>query len=143
MPIKDPFQELEDMQRRMNKLMRDFWERGPRIAGTAKGFPVDVREEGDDLIVEADLPGISKENIAVKVKDNRLMISGKEEEEQQEESENYYKRERRGRSMQRTIMLPEEVRSEKSGAEMNDGVLRIRLPKKKKEEEESKEIEVK
>lgn len=142
MPIKDPFKELEDMQERMNKLMKNFWERGPKLAGTARGFPVDVKEEDDNLLVEADLPGISKENIAVKVKDNQLMISAQEEKEEKEESENYYRRERSRRGLQRTISLPDEVKGEEAKAEMEDGVLKVRMPKEKRKKEKSKEIEV-
>ena len=142
MPINDPFKELEEMQERMNKLMKNFWERGPSAAGTMRGFPVDLKEKNDKLVVEADLPGVSKENIAVKVKDNQLMISGQEKEHRKEENENYYRRERSKKGMQRRITLPEDVESEKAEAEMNDGVLKVTLPKKEKEEKESKEIEV-
>lgn len=142
MPIKDPFKELEDMQKRMNKLMKSFWERGPKLAGTARGFPVDVKEEGGNLVVEADLPGISKESVAVKVKDSQLMISGKEEEEKEEESENYYRRERSRRGLQRTITLPEDVKGEEAEAEMEDGVLRITMPKREEKKKKGKEVEV-
>lgn len=142
MPIKDPFKELEDMQKRMNKLMKNFWERGPKLAGTARGFPVDVKEEDGNLLVEADLPGISKENVAVKVKDNQLMITGQEKKEEEEESENYYRRERSKRGLQRTITLPEDVKGEEAEAEMEDGVLRVTIPKKKAKKEKGKEIEV-
>ncbi|MFP4115614.1 MAG: Hsp20/alpha crystallin family protein [Candidatus Aenigmatarchaeota archaeon] len=142
MPIKDPFKELEEMQERMNKLMKNFWERGPRAAGTMRGFPVDVREENGTMVVEADLPGISKENVAVKARDNRLMISAQEEKEEQEESENYYRRERSKRGLKRTVALPEGVKEEEAEAEMEDGVLRVTMPKKEKKEEKSKEIEV-
>jgi HSP20 family protein len=144
MAFNDPFKELEDMQERMNKLMKSFWERGPQIAGTARGFPVDVKEDNGNLVVEADLPGVSKENIAVKVKDNRLVISGQEEEEREEESENYYRRERSRRGVSRTITLPEDVKNEEAKAKMEDGVLRVTLPKKKKvkKREKGQEIEV-
>ncbi len=143
MPIKDPFGEIEDMQKRMNKLMKELWQRGPRAAGTMRGFPVDVHEENGNIVVKADMPGISKENVAVKVRKNQLMISCKEKSEEKVQEENYYRHERKKRGMQRTITLPEEVKENKADAEMEDGVLKITLPKKKKEKEKEKEIEVK
>lgn len=141
MPIKDPFKELEKMQDRMNRLMKSFWEKGPEMAGF-KSFPVDVSEENGKVVVEADMPGVSKENIAVKARDNQLMISGQEESEEKEEKENYYRRERRRTGLKRTVTLPEDVAEEEAEAEMKDGVLRVTLPKKKKAVEKEKEIEV-
>ncbi len=142
MPVKDPFKEIEDMQERMNKLVKDFWQRGPRAAGTMRGFPVDVHEDNGNIVVKADLPGVKKENVAVKARENQLMISCKEEGKKEVREENYYRRERKRTGMQRTITLPEEVKSEEAEAEMEDGVLKIRLPKKNKEKEKEKEIEV-
>ncbi|MFP4116813.1 MAG: Hsp20/alpha crystallin family protein [Candidatus Aenigmatarchaeota archaeon] len=142
MPVKDPFKEIEDMQERMNKLVKDFWQRGPRAAGTMRGFPVDVREENGNIVVKADLPGVDKENVAVKARENQLMISCKEEGERQVQKENYYRRERKRSGMKRTITLPEEVESEKAEAEMEEGVLEITLPKKEKKKTEEEEIEV-
>ncbi len=142
MPIKDPFDELEEMQKRMNKLMKNFWERGPKAAGTMRGFPVDIREENGKLVVTADLPGVKKEDIAVKARENQLMISCKEEGEKEISEENYYRRERSKKGMKRTVTLPEEVKSDEAKAEMEDGVLKVTLPKKKEKKKEEKEIKV-
>lgn len=142
MSVKDPFKEIEDMQERMNKLMKDFWQRGPRAAGTMRGFPVDVKEDNGNIVVKADLPGVKKENVAVKARENQLLISCKEEGEKEVREENYYRHERKRSGMKRTVTLPEEVESGKAKAEMEDGVLKVTLPKKSKKEKKEKEIEV-
>ncbi|MFP4045965.1 MAG: Hsp20/alpha crystallin family protein [Candidatus Aenigmatarchaeota archaeon] len=142
MPFEDPFDELEKMQRRMNKLMKDFWERGPQMAGMVRRFPVDIVEEDEEVVVKADLPGVEKENVAVKAQDNKLMITAQEDREKKEESENYFRHERRRGKLQRTITLPENIESDKAKAEMEDGVLEVRFPKKKVKKKKEKEIEV-
>lgn len=140
--FEDPFDELEKMQSRMNKLMKDFWERGPQMAGMMRKFPVDIVEEDSEVVVMADLPGIDKENVAVKSQDNKLMIIAGQKKEKHEEGENYFRHERRRGKLQRTITLPENAESDKAEAEMEDGVLEINLPKKITEKKKEKEIEV-
>ncbi len=142
MPVKDPFKEIEEMQKKMNKLMKNFWERGPKAAGTMRGFPVDLRDENGNLIIEADLPGVDKEDVVVKTRENQLMISCQEESKKEVSEETYYRRERSKRGMERTITLPEEVKPEKAEAEMKDGVLKITIPKKKVKKKKEKEIDI-
>ncbi len=142
MPIKSPFDEIEEMQKKMNKLMKDFWERGPTAAGTMRGFPVDIREEDGNIVVVADIPGVSKDKVAVKAMDNQLMISCNEEGEKEIVDENYYRRERSKRGMKRTVTLPEEVKSDRAEAKMENGVLKVTLPKKKKKKDKEKKIKV-
>ncbi|MFB6215453.1 MAG: Hsp20/alpha crystallin family protein [Candidatus Aenigmatarchaeota archaeon] len=143
MPFEDPFEELEKMQKRMNRLMRDFWERGPEMAGFSRKVPVDLKETNGEILIEADLPGFDKDEISVKAKENRVEISAQKKEERKEKDEDFYRHERRSNKVRRSISLPEEVEAEKSQAEMESGVLKIKLPKKEKKKEEEKKIEVK
>ncbi len=143
MPMKDPFDELEDMQERMNKLMKNFWQRGPRAAGALRGFPVDIREDNGNLIVEADLPGVDKDNVVVKVRDNQIMISCQEEDKKEESGENYYRQERSKTGMKRKITLPEKVKSDDASAKMEEGVLKVIIPKKAGKKKKERDIEVK
>lgn len=91
-------------------------------------FKVDVQEKGDEYIVEAELPGVNKEQIALDLNDGRLNISVNREEEIKEENKNYIHRERRYRSMSRSIYL-DHVKSENIKAKLDNGVLNIRVPK--------------
>lgn len=144
MTIKDPFDEMEKMQDRMNKLMKSFWERGPELARNIRGFPIDISRENGDMVVKADLPGVDKENVAVKVSEDQLKISTEEAGEKEESTQNFYRRERRKGKTERTITLPEETRSEKAKAKMENGVLEVRIPlknKEKKKKEKKLEIE--
>lgn len=143
MTLKDPFDEIEKMQERMNKLMKSFWEKGPEFARHIRGFPVDITKENSNMVIRADLPGISKEDVDVKVSENQLKISAKQEGEKKEETGNYYRQERRSGKMERLITLPEDIESEKSEAKMEHGVLEIRIPLKEKEKKKEKEIKVK
>lgn len=142
MTFEDPFEELEKMQERMNRLMRDFWERGPDMAGFSRKVPVDLKETNGDILLEADLPGFSKEEVSVKARENRVEITAQTKKEVKEGDEDFYRHERRSNKVRRAIPLPEEVEADKSQAEMEDGVLKVTLPKKRKKKEKEKEIEV-
>lgn len=91
-------------------------------------FKMDVKEQEQSYLVEAELPGIKKEEIKLDYQDGRLMISVSRQEEVNEEKENYIHRERRTSSMQRSIYL-KDVDLGKIEAKLEDGVLRISLPK--------------
>ena len=91
---------------------------------------MDVQDKEDEYLVEAELPGVNKEQIYLDLNDGRLNISVNREEEIQEENRNYIHRERRTRSMSRSIYL-DQAKSEGIKARLRDGVLSIRIPKEK------------
>jgi HSP20 family protein len=89
---------------------------------------VDVKDESNQYIVEAELPGFDKQEIKLDYEDGKLVISATKEEEQNEEKSNYIHRERRQCSMQRVIYL-KDVDSEQINAKLDQGVLTIEVPK--------------
>jgi len=91
--------------------------------------PVDVYEEGESVVVKAELPGMKKDEIEVHVTGDELTISGKKEKEEKVERKDYRRVERAAGSFRRTVMLPSEVELEKITASYKDGVLEIRAPK--------------
>jgi len=101
---------------------------------------VDIYEEGSDLVVKADIPGLRKEDIDVHISDNILSISGERKTEEKVEKGDYYTYERRESSFYRRFELPFEVDIEKTAARLTDGVLEIRLPKTHEVESKSKKI---
>jgi HSP20 family protein len=91
-------------------------------------FKIDVKDEKDFYIVEADLPGIKNEEIELNYQEGQLMISVNRKEEKKEEKENYIHRERKICSMRRAINLGDLV-SDQIEAELKDGILKIKAPK--------------
>jgi HSP20 family protein len=90
----------------------------------------DVKETKDAYVIKADLPGIKEGDLDVSLNGNMLTIRGKREEEHKEEGENYYAMERSYGSFTRSFTLPESVDSETVSADLKQGVLDVRIPKK-------------
>jgi len=102
---------------------------------------IDVYEEDNNIIVEAEVPGMDPKDIDIEIENNTLRISGKTEKKEEVKEKNYYRKEIRKGAFERVITLPAEVNEEKIEATMKDGILRIVLPKKKPSA--SKKIEIK
>lgn len=90
---------------------------------------VDIKENEREYIVEAELPGVSREEITVDLKDDRLTIAVERNEQLNVEKENYIRRERRYGSLSRTFSVPNIVR-ENASAKFENGILTIILPKR-------------
>ncbi len=92
---------------------------------------VDVKEEEGRLVVTADLPGISKDDIEITFEDGVLTITGTTTEEKEtKEDSRFHVRERFQGSFSRTLRIPEKVDMDKSEAKVKDGVLELVLPYK-------------
>lgn len=92
--------------------------------------PVNVWEENDTLSVEAELPGVAKDNLELTVVENDLIIKGQyAKHEAAGEGKTYYRRERPVGSFTRVIQLPFDVDAGGVKASTNDGVLLVTLPK--------------
>jgi HSP20 family protein len=102
---------------------------------------VDLFEENNDVVVKAELPGMSKEDIEVTLTDDTITLSGEKKKEEKLEKKNYYRWECSCGSFSRTFTLPAEVQKDKIKSKLKDGVLEIRLPKT--EEARKKEIKIK
>ena len=104
----------------------------PRLAGEEMEqlyLPVDIFEDGESVIVKAEIPGIKKENINVQLAPDSITISGKKTGEERVEEKDYYRVERSYGSFSRTCQLPVEILTEKARAVFKDGVLEVRIPK--------------
>jgi len=122
----EPFRELEELQQATARLLEDaFSGEGPAQAAWAP--PVDIEETDDAWIVEAELPGVKRDDVNVEVRENELEISGEVKE-----------RERKGVLRRRTrrvgvfdyrVTLPGPVDAANVDARLDDGVLTVRIPK--------------
>ena len=100
-------------------------------AGSAEatdGFRTDIRRDGDDLVVEADVPGLTKDDIDITVEDGVLAIAAEHKSDASEEKGQYHLRERRYGKIARSFRLPSTSDGEKVTAELANGVLTLRIP---------------
>jgi HSP20 family protein len=134
--------EIERLQSRINDLF-DYPSYPARrgLFDRAMSPPIDVTENDDGYTVTCDLPGVDKKNINLSIASNVLTIKGEKKEESLKEGRKVFRKETWEGSFQRTISLPAEVDNTKVEAEVKDGVLKIRLPKR--EEVKPKQIELK
>lgn len=91
----------------------------------------DVIDEGKQLRVKVDLPGVTKKEIILNVSDNAIEIHAEHKEESEEKKKNYLRKERNSAVYDRIIPLPEKILSDKVKSKLTDGVLEIILPKSK------------
>lgn len=89
---------------------------------------IDLIREKDKLILRADMPGITPEDVKIEVRDDIITVSGQHEEEKEEKDENYVRRERRCGSFSRSIALPSGVDADKIKATSKDGVVEVTIP---------------
>ncbi len=101
---------------------------------------VDVSDDGDSFVLSAELPGVSREDIDIDVKDNRLTIRGEKKFENKTEKKGYTRVERSYGLFERSFFLDDKIDRENIKAEYRDGVLHLTLPKK--QDESAKKIEV-
>ncbi|WP_066499673.1 Hsp20 family protein [Abyssisolibacter fermentans] len=94
-------------------------------------FKIDVKESEKEYLVEAELPGIKKDEMKIYYEERRMMIVVKRVVQANEEKENYVHRERRITSMQRSIYLGD-INVGAIEAKLEDGILKIKAPKKEK-----------
>lgn len=93
-------------------------------------FKVDVREDESHYFVEAELPGVKKEDIHVALSEGCLKVSVAHEEKTEEKKQNYLHQERRFESMERNILL-KDAKEDGIRAVLKDGILEVAIPKKK------------
>lgn len=90
---------------------------------------VDVYEEGGAVIVKAELPGMRREDVSVRLVDNNLIISGEKKAYERVEQKDYLRLESSHGSFTRTLAMPEGIDYEGAKASFKDGVLEIRIPR--------------
>ena len=136
----DPFNELDRLRQEVDRLFSNFGTtREPFLSRT---YPaVNVSEDGDNLYVRAELPGVKSEDLDVTVVEGQLVIRGERKIPPEQESANYHRREREGGTFRRVLALPERVDPAKVSASMKNGILTVTLAKA--EEAKPRKVSVK
>jgi HSP20 family protein len=115
-------------------LMREFAEdvertfRGTGQAAEIWAPKVDVQSCNGNLVVKAELPGLKKEEVNVKVTEDALIIEGERKSEHKDDHEGYHRYERSYGKFYRAMPLPKGARTDQATAELTDGVLKISIP---------------
>jgi HSP20 family protein len=117
---------VEDLRRQVDRLLTDF---DARDLFRAPAYPpVNVWDAGDALFVEAEIPGVRDQDLAVSAMGSELTISGRRP-PADGDKQTYHRRERGTGEFTRVITLPAEVNPDSVAATLKDGVLTVRLPK--------------
>ena len=103
---------------------------------------LDVRDTGDEVRVEAELPGIDDDDLDVSLTDDRLTIRGEKRTEHEDTGRDYYRHERFYGAFHRSVPLPCEVEANRAEATFRKGVLTVRLPKSRAARERTRRIPV-
>lgn len=129
--VWEPFRDLRRMHDEMDRLFSSLWPAGDgELTKTSVWLPaVDVYEEKDQIIVQAELPGVNKDDLSLSLTEDTLTIKGQRKFEHEEKQEGYYRVEGRYGGFQRTLELPVPVKADAVKAEYKDGILKITLPK--------------
>jgi HSP20 family protein len=138
-----PFDPMDRFLDRMDRLFEGYYPRGLSRALRREwpswgemGFPLqgnmpnmDVIDRDDEIVVQAELPGVNKEDLDISLSETAITVKGTTHREEKEEKGDFYRREMSRGSFTRTVSLPGKVDGTKAKASFKDGVLEVTLPK--------------
>jgi HSP20 family protein len=150
---KSPTHLLEDLKGHLDKWFGEYFSKNKEAVaqgesifsetGSLMRFPVvDIQEQKDKYIVNAEIPGMKKDEIEVEYRDGYLTILGEKKFEHEEKKKDFHRIERSYGSFHRTFEIPEEINEEEVKGEYKNGVLSITLPMKNPEKRRVKKIEI-
>lgn len=135
----NPFREMDNFSREVS----NFFDLSPFRFFSGMNSPrVDVYQTEKDVIVKAEIPGITKEDLDVYINEDSIRLSGQSKRDNEYKDENIYRTERYYGSFSRTIPLPVEVKTEQAKAEYKDGILSIIVPKSEPSKIKGKRIDI-
>jgi HSP20 family protein len=149
MQRKDPWHRLEEMREEMARLWEEPWPfrllpiKRPAIQATTWTPHTDVYEKNGNIVVQAELPGLTKDDVEITLDDGDIVIQGERKATEEVKEQDYYRMERRSGSFYRRLTLPFEVTPDKISATVKDGVLEVKIPRPAEKKPEAKKIEVK
>jgi HSP20 family protein len=139
----DPFATLPKLQDRINSIFEEAFPVSPDDGAPSMCDwrpPVDTFEEGETIVITAELPGVKKENVSIDIKDNTISISGERILEENISDKKYFRRERCHGRFYRAFSLPETADPNRISASFKDGLLKIVIHRS--EETVSKKVDI-
>jgi len=121
---RDPFAELGELRTRIDRMFGDLTDSSQRGWRPA----VDVERDNGNLVLRADIPGITPEEVKIEVEDDILTVSGEHEERKENTDKRYVRRERHYGAFSRSMALPAGVAPKKIKAHTKDGVVEVTIP---------------
>jgi HSP20 family protein len=143
---RDIFTAMRDEMDRVFERFETGWPRWPALLRRSNVMAVpelDVRESGNAITIDAELPGVEEKDVSVTLANGVLTIKGEKKQEKEEKSENYYMAERSFGSFERSIRLPDTIDENKVEAKFDKGVLKITAAKKPEAVKAQRRIEIK
>ena len=127
MRFSDPFDALLNFQKQLEARLASDW-LGNSTAQIGAYPPINIFQQGHDLVAILELPGVGKSDLAIEAKEGTLRISGRKTLDYQENA-SIHRRERLAGSFDRTITLPIKIDPDRIKAEYRDGILAIFVPR--------------
>ena len=145
-----PFAFMKRFGEEMDRLFEDFGVGGGWLAPVFKGQfgdglwspQIEMLERNGELVVRADLPGLTKDDVKVELTDNAITIEGERKGEHEEKGEGYYRSERSYGKFYRRLPVPDGVNVNQANATFNNGVLEIAMPAPKHVEQKARRLEI-
>ena len=140
----DPFREFAQLQERINRVFNDAYrsDEGLMTSGTWVP-PVDIFQNGDhEVVIKAEFPDMSREDIDITVDNGTLTIKGEKKLTQDVKEEQFHRIERRYGTFSRSFSLPQTVDTAKVAADYKNGVLTVRLPLREEAKPRSVKVDV-
>jgi HSP20 family protein len=127
----EPAREVDSLQSEVNRVFDAFFGNGAANGTRSRRWvpAMDLVETDDHLVLRADLPGMSHDDVAIEIKDGVLTVSGERRAADEDKSKGYYRVERAFGRFSRSMTLPDGIDVDAVDAEFADGVLEVRIPK--------------
>lgn len=113
----------------------------PSVLNASQGIRADIRETDKEYVIDADIPGVNKEDIKLDLRDDVLTISVEHNEETKEEKDNFIRKERRFGSVSRSFYV-DNIKNDGVTAKYDNGVLTVKLPKNEDGKSNKRKIDI-
>jgi HSP20 family protein len=134
----EPLRELENWNERIHRFFNDF----PSM--DFNYYPhIDISDDEKNIYVEAEIPGVKKEDVKVTLQDNILTITGEKKKETEEKDKKFFRSERVYGFFTRSFTLPEDINPDSVDAKFDNGILNITISKSYPKKVNEKFIEIK
>ncbi|ABK43859.1 heat shock protein Hsp20 [Magnetococcus marinus MC-1] len=137
----DPFRNVRTLQNEINRLFDHNWEE-PNGQMAKWPMRVDIREDENQIMIKADLPGMTQQDISVDVDNGTLTISGERKFDDEQNRDGYHRIERAYGRFSRSFQLPNTTDTGNIAAKYQNGVLEVTLPKLDEAKPRSIQVEV-